>query len=286
MADEQKDTEKQFFERQLVVFKIENEEFGVDINDVREIIKMEDVTKVPNTEDYILGVINLRGKIIVVIDLAKKLNLPVKEKDKNTRVLITDIHDNTVGMVVDECNEVLRITGDKVEPAPSAITKKINSDYIQGVGILDERLIILVDLGKVLEAKEVAFIAEAGKQEKSIGKKKKVLIVDDSSMMRGTLKSYIDVGKYNVIEAVDGVEAVAKAKEEKPALVLLDIKMPKMDGVEALGKIKKDNPGVVVVMETSVYDEKTKKQCIELGAKDYMKKPINKRQIEEILEGF
>ena len=92
--------------------------------------------------------------------------------------------------------------------------------------------------------------------------------------------------EYEVIEAGDGVEAVAKAKEENPVLVLLDIKMPKMDGVEALGKIKKDNSGVVVVMETSVYDEKTKKQCLELGAKDYLKKPINKRQIEKILEGF
>ena len=296
--DARMDSEKQFFERQLVVFMIGAEEFGVDINDVREIIKMEDVTAIPGTENYILGVINLRGKIIVVIDLAKKLGLSVKEKDKNTRVLITEIEGNTMGMVVDSCNDVLRITGDKIEPAPPTITQKINADYIQGVGVLEKRLLILVDLGKVIESKDIAHISKVSEQHSKNGgtgkteskassgdsKKKKVLIVDDSTMMRGTLKSYIDTGKYDVSEAVDGEDAVAKAKDEVPDVVLLDIKMPKLNGIEALRKIKEMNPKTVVVMETSVYEDETKKECLELGAADYLKKPINKKQLEGVLK--
>ncbi len=298
--DAQMDTEKQFFERQLVVFMIGAEEFGVDINDVREIIKMEDVTVIPGTDDYILGVINLRGKIIVVIDLAKKVGLEVKEKDKNTRVLVTEIEGNTIGMVVDNCNEVLRITGDKIEPAPSTITQKINADYIQGVGVLDKRLLILVDLGKVIESKDIEHIThvteqqsgnaetgDAGKTKdtaKYAGAKKKVLIVDDSTMMRGTIKSYIDTSKYDILEAADGEQAVAKVKSEEPAIVLLDIKMPNLDGIGALKKIKEIKPKTIVIMETSVYEEETKKQCIDLGAADYLKKPISKKQLEDALK--
>jgi len=268
LNDTQLDTERQFFERQLVVFKIGSEEFGVDINDVREIIRMGDVTTIPGSEDYILGVINLRGKIIVVIDLAKKAGLAVKKKNKNTRVLITEIEGNTIGMVVDSCNEVLRITGDKIEPAPPIITQKIDADYIQGVGVLDKRLLILVDLGNVIKSKDTGAISgvteqhsekvetdDAGKNKdagKSAGaKKKKVLIVDDSTMMRGTLKSYIDA---------------------------------KLNGIEALRKIKEMRPKTVVVMETSVYEDETKNRCLELGAKDYLKKPINKKQLEDVLK--
>ncbi|MCK5040081.1 MAG: chemotaxis protein CheV [Candidatus Aenigmarchaeota archaeon] len=290
MEEEQKDTEKRFFERQLVIFRIEKEEFGVDINDVREIIKMEDITHIPRTEDYIIGVINLRGKIIVVVDLAKKLGMPAKERDKNTRVIITEFEGNTVGMVVDECNEVLRITGDKIKPAPSTITKKIDSDYLQGVGILEDRILILLDLGKVFENKDVDYIKQvedqhSGQPEKK-EEKKKVLIVDDSSMMRGTLKSYIDADKYDVIEAGDGEEAVLKVKEEKPSLILLDIKMPKLDGIGALKQIKEVNPKTVVVMETSVYEDETKELCLKSGAKDYLKKPISKKQIVDILKSI
>jgi len=161
MATENAVKEKQFLERQLVVFKVADEEFGVDINDVREIIKMGDVTKIPNTPDYILGVINLRGRIIVVIDFAKKMSLKSKERDKNTRVIIIDVEGNTIGMIVDSCNEVLRITGDKIEPPPPTITQKIDADYIEGVGIIGDRLLILLNLGKVIKGKDMDHINKA-----------------------------------------------------------------------------------------------------------------------------
>ncbi|MFH0874660.1 MAG: chemotaxis protein CheW [archaeon] len=137
-------------EKQLVIFKLGKEEFGVDINQVREIIKMEAITKIPNTEEYIQGVINLRGKIIVIVELSKKLNMISGEKNKDTRIIVTEIGDSTIGMIVDNCNEVLRLSSSQIEAAPEIITKKINSEYIVGVGVIKERLIILLNLGKVL----------------------------------------------------------------------------------------------------------------------------------------
>lgn len=149
---------KNIMERQIVIFALAKEEFGVNINEVREIIRMEEITKIPNTEPHIKGVINLRGGIIVVIDLAMKLSLPINEIDNNTRILVVEVYNNTVGMIVDSATEVLRINEKEVQPAPQIITEKIDSTYIEGVGILDERLLILLDLAKVIDDKTRAHI--------------------------------------------------------------------------------------------------------------------------------
>lgn len=148
--------------RQLVIFKIAGEEFGVNINEVKEIIRWEDVTRIPNTDSYIKGVINLRGSIVVVNDLAMKLGLPSKEVDDDTRILVVEVDGNTVGMVVDSATEVLRLDGEKVQDAPEMITSGIDQDYIDGVGVLDEkRLLTLIDLTKVMASKDYEKILEA-----------------------------------------------------------------------------------------------------------------------------
>jgi len=159
-------------ELQLVLFKIAGEEFGVDINEVKEIIRWEEVTRIPNTEAYIKGVINLRGSIIVVNDLAMKLGLPSKKIDDETRILVVEVKDNTVGMVVDSATEVMRLAEGKVRDPPSMITDKIDHNYIEGVGLLDEkRLLTLLDLAKVLESKGYEKIMEAQRiAEKNITK--------------------------------------------------------------------------------------------------------------------
>jgi purine-binding chemotaxis protein CheW len=158
------------YERQIVVFSLTKEEFGVNINEVKEIIRMEQITKIPNTAQYVKGVINLRGGIVVIIDLAMKLGLPTKETDKNTRILVVEIENSTIGMIVDSATEVLRISEDQIEPAPEIITKKIDDDYISGVGIIGERLLILLDLTKVLKAKEVEELSQ--KAAKGSGEQK------------------------------------------------------------------------------------------------------------------
>jgi len=149
-------------DQQLVIFKIAGEEFGVDINEVKEIIRWEDVTRIPNTESYIKGVINLRGSIVVVNDLAMKLGLPSKEVDDDTRILVVEVDGNTVGMVVDSATEVLRLEGEKVQDAPDMITSGIDQNYIDGVGVLDEkRLLTLLDLSKVMVSKDYEKILKA-----------------------------------------------------------------------------------------------------------------------------
>jgi purine-binding chemotaxis protein CheW len=285
MGNQNADNERQFFERQLVVFSLGNEEFGVDISDVREIIKLESITRIPNSASYIDGILNLRGKIIVVIDLGRKLSLIGLARNANTRVIVTEIKGNAIGFIVDNCNEVLRLTGDKIEPAPKIITDKINSDYIQGVGILEGRMIILIDLGKIITDEQMENISSHTKQGavSSAGNKKKVLIVEDSTMMRGTLKSYIDPKVFTILEAPDGEEGMRLVEAEKPDMVLLDIKLPKASGVDVLRFIKQKRPETKVVMETSVYEDETKNECMKLGAMEYLKKPVNKKDIEDVL---
>jgi purine-binding chemotaxis protein CheW len=138
---------------QLVSFKIGSEEFGVNILKVQEINRMLQITKVPNTPAFIEGVINLRGRVIPVIDLRVKLNMPKKEHDKQTRIIVVELEDKTVGFLVDEVSEVLRIPKSITE-APPELVANVNSEYITAVGKLDDRLIILLDLEKALTLQE------------------------------------------------------------------------------------------------------------------------------------
>jgi purine-binding chemotaxis protein CheW len=139
---------------QLVSFKIENEEFGIDIFRVKEINRMMQVTKVPNAPHYVEGVVNLRGKIIPVVDIRSRLHLTKKVYDKNTRIIVVELDTSTVGFVVDEVREVLRLPVSITEQPPS-IVGSIDSDFIKSVGKLDDRILILLDLEKILEAEGI-----------------------------------------------------------------------------------------------------------------------------------
>jgi len=138
---------------QLVSFFIGNEEFGVDILYVQEINRMSQVTKVPNSPDFVDGVINLRGRVIPVIDLRLRLGMPKKEPDKNTRIIVMEVTGKTVGFIVDSVNEVLRIPKNVTE-APPDLAVGVNSEFIKSVGKLEDRLLILIDLEKILSKEE------------------------------------------------------------------------------------------------------------------------------------
>ena len=138
---------------QLVSFKLREEEFAVDILQVQEIIRLQDITNVPNAPAFVEGVINLRGRVIPIIDLRKRFALESAEHSTSTRIIVVMIDNVTVGLIVDEVSEVLRIPEDTVEPPPP-IVAGIESDYIKGVGKLEDRLLILLDLGKILSQKE------------------------------------------------------------------------------------------------------------------------------------
>lgn len=138
---------------QLVSFKIDDAEFGVDILRVQEINKMMELTVVPNTPDFIEGVVNLRGRIIPVINLRSRLGLNLKEYDSETRIIVVDLHDKTIGFIVDEVKEVLRIPKSITEQPPE-IVSGVDAEYITAIGKLEDRLLILLDLTKILSNNE------------------------------------------------------------------------------------------------------------------------------------
>lgn len=152
MADETKhDSSNELL--QLVSFNIGQEEFGVDILKVQEINRMILVTHVPNSPHYVDGVINLRGKVIPIIDLRTRLGLPRKDHDKDTRIIVVELEGKTVGFVVDAVSEVLRIPRNITEPPP-VLASGVDTNYITAVGKLEDRLLILLDLDKVLSTDE------------------------------------------------------------------------------------------------------------------------------------
>ncbi|KSU89647.1 chemotaxis protein CheW [Priestia flexa] len=136
-------------ETKFIVFQLGNEEYGIAVEQVKSIEKMQHITRVPRTEKYVRGVINLRGVVIPILDLRKQFGLQEQTHTDHTRIIIVIINDIEVGLIVDAANDVLDIYDDHIEPAPEVI-EGIEADYISGVVKVEERLIVLVNLGKVL----------------------------------------------------------------------------------------------------------------------------------------
>ncbi len=162
-------------EVQLVTFLLNDEEFACDINNVREVLKMLEITPVPRAPRFVEGVINLRGEVVPVIDLRKRFDLPGIEYGEKTRVVIVEIAPNRVGMVVDAVKEVLRLPESKLQAYPSGITGEC-SELIKGVGKLGERLLVILNLEFILSTKEqlaLKDIAAAGREAAALRDEKK-----------------------------------------------------------------------------------------------------------------
>lgn len=138
---------------QVVSFHLGTEEYGVDISQVQEIIRMVEITHVPRAPHFMEGVINLRGQLIPIIDLRTRFSMHRAEHTKSTRIVVTEIGSKRVGIVVDSVSEVINIPLESVEPAPDMIAG-VGTEYIQGVGKVAERLIILLDLTMVINGEE------------------------------------------------------------------------------------------------------------------------------------
>jgi len=135
--------------RQIVSFRLANEEYGVDIMRVQEIILMGKITKMPEVPDYICGLINLRGHVIPIVDLRKRFGLPAQENTEHTRTIVVNVHDRTIGIVVDAVSEVLRISAEQIEPPPSSVSG-VDHNYIRGLVKFDEKLLILLNIEEIL----------------------------------------------------------------------------------------------------------------------------------------
>lgn len=139
---------------QLVSFNIGEEEFGVDILKVQEIIRLVEITRVPNAPSFVEGVINLRGKVIPVIDLRKRIGMLSITSSSESRIVVVELENKIIGFLVDCVNEVLRISKSITEPPPPIIAG-INADYITSIGKLEDRILILLDLEKILKANDI-----------------------------------------------------------------------------------------------------------------------------------
>ncbi len=144
--------------RQLVTFTLGQEEYGVDIMRVQEIIRYQEVTRVPQMPDFIEGVINLRGNVIPVIDLRKRFALGSAEHTGQTRIVVVNVASRVMGVVVDGVSEVMRLAEEQIEPPPPVVAG-IGHEYLQGVGKVQGRLLILLDLDRILSAQEQDRIA-------------------------------------------------------------------------------------------------------------------------------
>ncbi len=139
--------------RQLVTCMIGREEFALDVLSVQEINRMVEITRVPKAPSYVEGVINLRGRIIPVLDLRRRFGLPSVEKSDNSRIMVVLVRQRMVGLIVDEVVEVLRIPKSTIEPPPS-FGNSAGAEFTQGIGRIADRLLIVLDLNRLLMPNE------------------------------------------------------------------------------------------------------------------------------------
>jgi purine-binding chemotaxis protein CheW len=142
-------------DQQIVTFFLSKEEFGVNILLVQEIIRPTAITEVPNTPAFLEGVINLRGKVVPVVDLRRRLDLEVAPVDKSSRIMIIELEDKVTGFIVDSVSKVMSVPTESVQSAPEMVTAGVESEYINGVSRLEDRLIILLDFSKILTDREM-----------------------------------------------------------------------------------------------------------------------------------
>ncbi|WP_026559330.1 chemotaxis protein CheW [Bacillus sp. J37] len=137
----------------VIVFQLQDEEYGIPVQQVRSIEKVEHITRVPRTAPFIKGVINLRGVVTPIIDLRKRFGLQELEDTESTRMIIVSKEDIEVGFIVDAANDVIDIQKDIIEPAPEVVGS-VEVEYIQGVAKLEKRLIVMIDLDEVLKTEQ------------------------------------------------------------------------------------------------------------------------------------
>ena len=152
--------------RQYLTFKLNEEVFGVDVAQVREILDYVKITKVPQTPDFMCGVINLRGSVVPVVDMNLKFGMPHVDRTVNTCIVVVEVNmdDSTIviGALADSVQEVFEIEPENIEPAPK-IGTKLKTDFIKGMGKQDDRFIIILDIDKVFSSEELEMVQGGGK---------------------------------------------------------------------------------------------------------------------------
>lgn len=135
---------------QLVGFRLDNEDYAIAITKIQEIILMKPITRIPQVPEFIEGLINLRGSVIPIVNLRKRFGLPPREVDDETRTIVVNIHDKTVGCIVDAVTQVMRINRDQIQPPPLSVLA-VSHQYIAGLARLEDRLLIILEIERLFD---------------------------------------------------------------------------------------------------------------------------------------
>lgn len=140
---------------QFIVFSIDKENYGIGIQDIHEIDRLKEIsiTEVPKTPDYVEGIINLRGEVVPIVDLRKRFELPYKEADKDSRAVVVKLDKKTIGLIVDNVDEVITLMPEEITLPPEEI-KDIDSKYVKGIGKKNDKIITILDIKEILDADE------------------------------------------------------------------------------------------------------------------------------------
>lgn len=137
-------------ELELLAFRLGNEEYCVMVDQVREVLKMREITPVPHTADYVLGVTSIRGKVLPVIDLCKRFGLASGVRDEKSRIVVISVEDEDMGILVDRMTGVVRFLPDIIRPAPDTIEQRAGAEFLRGIARKDDKLYILLDVDKAV----------------------------------------------------------------------------------------------------------------------------------------
>ncbi|MFH1739991.1 MAG: chemotaxis protein CheW [bacterium] len=146
--------------QQFVSFTLTGEEYGIPILRVQEIIRYEKLTRVPQSSEFMEGILNLRGKVIPVIDLRRRFALPATEHEQAARIVVVEVDQQTLGLIVDSVTEVRAIDERQIDPPPP-LGSQVHTEFISGMGKLEDRLIILLNMDQAFSSHEKEAIAEA-----------------------------------------------------------------------------------------------------------------------------
>ncbi len=151
----QKDNSEKKEDRQILVFSVANEELGLDISCVREILRPQAIYPLPKTPPFIEGVINLRGHVVALIDLRKRLNAKQTEDENKKRIIVCRVNKSTVGLTVSSLKEIIALSEENIRPTPEVVSMQMETDVILGIATVGKRMIAILDLERILTKKEI-----------------------------------------------------------------------------------------------------------------------------------
>jgi len=219
--------EEELEQDENLVFTVRSQEFGIQAVRVQEISRVLPTTDVPNAPPYIEGIMNLRGRLASVVNFRKKLGFEPKEHDEDTRVIVVELDTFPIGIIVDAVEEVIKIPEEKVQKLPESTTTSASKDYMAGVGMLDKRLIILLDVDKVLTSAEVI---ELGEIKQMMEKAEEAPEPAESKEMTGKAEEAPEAAKTN---------QMADKAEEAPEVAETNRKKNKSEGAPGPAESKK-----------------------------------------------